>query len=146
MVREREEHSQFWCGSRAGGGSRNYIFFFGSLRSGLRVVVTICDGAVSHWASPPTSLSLGLSPTDHSWSMEEALSVPVPPHRQMLSSELRLMFLMALVPDFFVSIVAAKHLSTWLCLHLFLPWERLILQPVRLCLCVTGSLSGKNRS
>lgn len=36
------------------------------------------------------------------------------------------------------SIAAARHFSTWLCLHVYLPWERLTLQMVRMCLRVAG--------
>ena len=36
----------------------------------------------------------------------------------------------------FVSIVAARHLSTWLCLHIYRPFARLTLQHVRMCLRV----------
>ena len=38
----------------------------------------------------------------------------------------------------FVSIVAARHLSTWLCLHIYRPFARLTLQHVRMCLRVLG--------
>ena len=79
------------------------------------------------------------------------------PYRMLISSEylmkpyLGLCFGVfdgkALVAVLLISTAAARHLSTWLCLNLYLPWERLILQAVRICLRVAGvEHSGQNRS
>ena len=84
------------------------------------------------------SPSLWPAPTAHSWSVEEALSVPVPPSWTNVVLWTEVLNGKALVAVIFVSIVAARHLSTWLCLYIYLPWERLILQPVRMCLRVAG--------
>ena len=35
-----------------------------------------------------------------------------------------------------LSRVAARHLSTWLCLQVYRPWERLTLHPTRMFLSV----------
>ena len=109
-------------------------------RSGRRLVMTIAGGTVSRW---PTSTSISQSlaaSSSPNLALGGNFRCPCCPSRTNAIELAELVPLggRALMVVLLLSRIAAKPLSTWLCLQVYRPWERPTLHPTRMCLSVAG--------
>lgn len=101
--------------------------------SGRRAVVTIFRGKISlqiqvnlHLPIPDWGASLCFSP---SWTKAGGCR-----HTSWFVKG------WALLDTLIHSSFSARNLKTWLCLHMYLPWVRLVLQPTRICISYAGTV------
>ncbi len=113
-------------------------------RSGRRLVAAISGGKVSLWFKSTRISQSRAGFTGHK-SGDDRLIERFSPSRTKDVGWRKVVWAsrgMAFTVTLLLSSVIARHFSTWLWRHVFLPCVRLVLQPTRMCFRVPGQDTG----